>query len=172
MVRNYQKHKEKKKAAAAHSQSKTTWFCRRAADAKAHPPTPADADTTADADGDGQGGDPSRQRGIDPPDEEINHSDTPESHGSPSDASSAGGEADHKDKEQEQGRDREYWPPHAMAWFEEVKKEINSKVGYKKGADASKASFRGQFPDKYRNIAKPSEDPLGFFPVTRKITVT
>ena len=183
MVRNYQKHKEKKKAArdkaaAAHSQSITTLFHRRAADATAHPPTPDDADTTADADGNGEGGDPSRQRGIDPPgicqDEEINHSDTSESHGSLSDASSAGDEGDHQDKDQDQdkGRDREYWPPHALAWFEEVKKENDSKVGYKKGADASKASFRGRFPDKYRNIAKPSEDPLGFFPVTRKITVT
>ena len=117
MVRNYQKHKEKKKAArdkaaAAHSQSITTLFHQRAADATAHPTAPADADTTADADGDGQGGDPSRQRGIDPPgicqDEEINHSDTSESHGRLSDASSAGDEADHQDKDQDQGRDREY----------------------------------------------------------------
>ena len=67
-------------------------------------------------------------------------------------------------------KSREYWPPHALKWFQTVKDEIVQSLKYT-GKGIRYGRFQGTVPDKYKGITSPSDDPVLFFPQGHVLSV-
>lgn len=149
MARNYKKHKANKAAryARANSQPIASMFARAAA--AAAPTTATEADEN-------------EMMEEEPMDEVNNNAVDDHGSGNYKDDGDDGDDDNNNDNTADPMDDSDgQWPTHVEAWIDRVKKDIDKAV--KMTGKENQRRRMGKFPDKYKGVISPSDDPVSFF---------